>query len=139
MFLTFPHASFARASALGAGIDAHVRAGVDRAADWLASAGYEIVDAEPPQIAEVNAAWFDVIGADFAGVWPLMQQIATPAAIEFVQRILESGVMKFVDQPGQAAAWIARHQLGAAWAQFSRDHPIVLAPVCCERPWLVDG
>ena len=122
---------------LGAGIDAHVRAGVDRAADWLASAGYEIVDAEPPQIAEVNAAWFDVIGADFAEVWPLMQQIATPAAIEFVQRILESGVMKFVDQPGQEAAWIARHQLGAAWAQFSREHPIVLAPVCCERPWLV--
>ena len=40
---------------LGAGIDPHVRAGIDRAADWLADAGYEVVDAEPPQIAEATA------------------------------------------------------------------------------------
>ena len=38
----------------GAGIDPHVRAGVDRAADWLAQAGYDVVDAEPP-ISEVAA------------------------------------------------------------------------------------
>ena len=122
---------------LGAGIDPHVRAGIDRAADWLADAGYQVVDAEPPHIAEANQAWFDVIGADFAGVWPLMQQIAAPNAIEFVNAVLASGVMSFVDQPGQAQAWIARHRLGAAWAQYSQDHPIVLAPVCCERPWPV--
>lgn len=45
--------------------------------------------------------------------------------------------MAFVDQSRQAQAWIARHRLGAAWAQFSHDHPIILTPVCCERPWLV--
>ena len=39
---------------LGAGIDPHVRAGIDRAADWLADAGYEVVDAEPPQIGEAT-------------------------------------------------------------------------------------
>ena len=43
-----------------------------------------------------------------------------------------------MDQAAQLATWVALHQLGAAWAQFSQDHPVVLAPVCCERPWLVD-
>jgi Asp-tRNA(Asn)/Glu-tRNA(Gln) amidotransferase A subunit family amidase len=39
---------------LGAGIDPQVRVGVDRAAGWLADAGYHVVDAEPPQIAEAT-------------------------------------------------------------------------------------
>lgn len=47
-----------------------MRAGIDRSANGQAEAGYEVVDAEPPQIAEATKAWFDVIGADFAGVWP---------------------------------------------------------------------
>ena len=57
---------------VGAGIDPQVRAGIDRAADWLADAGYEIVDAEPPQIAEAVTAWFDDLGRrrhDVAGAW----------------------------------------------------------------------
>ena len=122
---------------LGAGIDAHVRAGIDRAADWLADAGYDVVDAEPPQIAEVAAVWLDVIGADFAGLWPLMEAVAGTGTLEFIGKGMAAGVLKIVDQAGQAAAWIARHRLAADWAQFSQEHPIVLAPVCCERPWPV--
>ena len=122
---------------LGAGIDPHVRAGVDRAADWLADAGYDVVDVEPPQIAEVAAVWFDLIGADITPMWPNLEPIAGDGAREFVDRFTTSGVMPPVDQAQQAAAWTARHGLGAAWAQFSEEHPIVLAPVCGEPPWLV--
>ena len=122
---------------LGAGIDPHVRAGIDRAAGWMADAGYDVVDAEPPLIAEANTAWLDLIGADLPGVWPLIQQVANPHGLEFMRVLLDSGAMTFADQPTQAAAWIARLQVGKAWAEFSKHHPIVLAPVCCERPWLV--
>jgi hypothetical protein len=38
--------------------------------DWLANAGYEVVDAEPPQIAEAAVAWFDAIWADVGTLWP---------------------------------------------------------------------
>ena len=81
-----------------------------RSANWLTDAGYEVIDAEPPHIAEVTTAWFDVIGADFAGVWPLMHQTTAPDAVEVVRRFLSAGVIKFVDQPGQAAAWMARNR-----------------------------
>lgn len=42
---------------LGGEIDPQVAAGVERAADWLTDAGYEVVDLEPPQIAEAVQAW----------------------------------------------------------------------------------
>ena len=122
---------------LGAGIDPHVRAGIDRAADWLADAGYEVVDAEPPQIAEATAAWVDAIFADVGTIWPSMEPLAGASVREFIDACLATGVFKPVDQAGQLAAWVAVYQLGAAWTRFLQEHPVVLSPVCCERPWVV--
>jgi amidase len=123
---------------VGAGIDPHVRAGIDRAADWLADAGYEVVDAEPPQIAEATAAWVDAIWAEVGILWPDLEPIAGPDQLEFVNACLAQGVFKHVDQAAQLAVWVAVYKLGAAWTQFLQDHPVVLSPVCCERPWVVD-
>ena len=86
------------------------------------------LDAAPPQLAEAAALWYQVMAADFFGAWPGMEPIAGAGALEFIPRIQTSGVSTPVDQAGQAAAWIARHALGAAWAQFSQEHPVVLAP-----------
>jgi amidase len=121
----------------GAGIDPHVLAGIDRAADSLADAGYEIVDAEPPQIAEATQAWVDAIWAEVGILLPNLEPIAGPDQLEFIGACLTQGVFKPVDQAAQLAVWIGVHQLGAAWGRFLQDHPIVLSPVCCERPWVV--
>jgi amidase len=122
---------------LGAGIDPHVRAGIDRAADWLADAGYEVIDAEPPQIGEATAAWVNTIYADVDTIWPHMEPIAGAGVRAFIDALRTAGVFKPVDQATQLAAWIAVYQLGAAWGQFLQEHPVVLSPVSCERPWLV--
>jgi len=122
----------------GAGIDPHVRAGIDRAAAGLADAGYEVVDAEPPEIAEVAAAWLEAIWADVGVLWPGMEPVAGADETEFVRACLAQGVFKPVDQAAQLATWVAVYGHGAAWTRFLQDHPVVLAPVCCERPWLVD-
>jgi amidase len=122
---------------LGGGIDPHVRAGIDRAAGWLANAGYEIIDAEPPQIAEAAAAWVDAIWAEVGLLWPNLKPVAGPEQLQFVEACLTQGVFKPVDQAAQLAVWVAVHKIGAAWTQFLRDHPVLLAPVCCERPWIV--
>jgi amidase len=123
---------------MGAGIDAHVRAGVDRAADWLADAGYDVVDAEPPQIGEAVAAWVDGLWAEVAVMLPGMEPIAGADELRFIQACIAKGVFKPVDQAKQLATWIAVHKIGAAWAQFLAEHPVVLSPVCCERAWTLD-
>ena len=122
---------------LGAGIDSHVRAGVDRAADWLADAGYEVVDAEPPQIAEATQAWVDAIWAEVGILWPGLEPIAGPEQLEFVNACLAQGLFKPVDQAAQLAVWVGVHKIGATWGQFLQDHPVVLSPVCSERPWVI--
>lgn len=122
---------------LGAGIDPQVRAGVDRAAGWLADAGYHVVDAEPPQIAEATEAWVEVMFADAGVTWPRMEPVAGNGLREFIEACFASGVGKPVDQAAQLAAWEAVHTIGAAWTAFLQEHPIVLSPVCCERPWIV--
>ena len=122
----------------GKGIDPHVRAGIDRAADWLAHAGYDMVDAEPPRIAEVAALWFDAMWAEVGGMWPEMAPIVGQDEAAFVKACLEQGMFKPVDQAGQRAAWTSVYAHASAWSRFLHDHPIILAPVCCERPWVVN-
>jgi amidase len=121
----------------GDGIDPQVRAGIDRAAGWLADGGYDVVDAEPPQVDEAVTAWCDAIWADAGVMWPQMEQIAGTDETRFVAECLAQEVFRPVDQAAQLATWVAIHQIGAAWTQFAEAHPVVLAPVCCERPWLV--
>jgi amidase len=122
---------------LGAGIDPHVRTGIDRAADWLADAGYEVVDAEPPQIGEATHAWVEAIFADVGTIWPGMEPVAGDGVRAFIDACFAKGVATTVDQAAQLHAWVAVYGLGAAWGQFLQEHPIVLSPVCCERPWVV--
>lgn len=122
----------------GAGIDPHVLAGIARAADWLADAGYEVVDAEPPRVLDVAQSWFDGIWADVGAMWPEMQPITGPGECGFVNACVDAGVFKPVDQAAQRAAWATIYQQASDWNQFFEDHPIVLSPVCCERPWLIN-
>lgn len=122
----------------GGGIDPQVRAGIDRAAGWLADAGYEVVDAEPPAIPAVAQCWFDAIWADVGALWPSMAPITGPGELGFVNAALAAGVFKPVDQAAQRAAWSAIYQHASAWNEFFAQHPVVLSPVSCQRPWLIN-
>lgn len=111
----------------GIGVDTHVRAGIDRAADWLADAGYEVIDAEPPQILEAAAAWADAIWADIGTIWPGMEPVAGADELEFVQACLAQGVFKPVDQggslrPGSACTSSARPGHGSSATTPSCSH-----------------
>lgn len=121
----------------GAGIDPHVLDGLDRTAAWLSDAGYDLVEAEPPDVLGAADDWYQAIGADFAQMWPGMEPIASAEQIAFVTACLEQGVFGPVDQTQQMAAWIAVHKHAAAWSEFLAEHPVVLSPVCCERPWTI--
>jgi amidase len=122
---------------LGDAVDPHVLAGIDRAAASLADAGYEIDEAEPPELGEAMKLWFDLMWADFPGIWTLIEAISGDGLRDFVDAIRAGGGYYDVDQAAAAATWAARHRIGAAWSRFAATYPIVLAPVCCERPWLV--
>jgi amidase len=122
---------------LGAGSDPHVRAGIDRAAAWLSDAGYDLVSAEPPRLLDAVTAWADAIYADVAQIWPHIEPAANAELAAFFNACVTEGAFTPVDQAKQLATWTPIHQIGAAWSEFQHAHPIILAPICCERPWTV--
>jgi amidase len=122
---------------LGAGVDPQVSDGVDRAAEWLAAAGYEVVDAEPPGVDEAVATWVDLMFADVAQTWPGLEPVAGNGIRAFLEACIDHGVFRPVDQAAQLNAWMDADRLGVAWAAFLQEHPIILSPVSCERPWIV--
>ncbi|MEO8669532.1 MAG: amidase family protein, partial [Bauldia sp.] len=109
-----------------------------RAAGWLSDAGYDVVDAEPPQVGEAMQAWVDAIWGDIGQVWPQMSQVAGQGLVGFIDALVAKGLFKPVDQAAQMATWVGIHKIGAAWSQFLAKHPIILSPVSCEKPWPVD-
>jgi amidase len=118
-------------------VDAHVRAGLERSAALLADAGYSVSELELPGLSELFDAWFTLLGTDFFGMWPMLKPAAGRGLLDFVERVDESGVMKPAPPEKLSGAWMARHRLGAEWGKLQSDYPVILAPVCCERPWRV--
>src|SRR5581483_9131425 len=84
---------------------------------------------------ETMQAWVDAIWADIGVLWPSLKPIAGKGVLAIIEALLAKGMFKPVDQAAQLGVWIKIHQLGAAWAEFLRDHPIILSPVCCEPAW----
>jgi amidase len=119
---------------LGGGVDPHVRAGVERAAAWLDDAGYAVDEVEPPDVLDAVGAWMTVVGADVRMIWPHLQPLVGEGAAAFVGAMLAAPPLQG-DRGDELAAWQARLRIGAAWAAFACEHPVVLAPVACERPW----
>jgi amidase len=122
----------------GLGIDPHVAAGVDRAADWLSDAGYDVVAVEPPRIVETMQAWVDAIWNDVQLLWPQLKPISGAGVVNFIEALLARGLFKPVDQGKALETWVAIHQLGVAWSEFLASHPVILSPVSCERAWPIN-
>src|SRR5262249_30186617 len=72
-------------------------------------------------------------------MWPGMKPITGDGECGFVEACLAQGVFKPIDQAAQRKAWAEIYQHAADWNQFFQDCPIILSPVCCERPWLINA
>lgn len=124
---------------LGVGVDPQVAAGVERAARLLAEAGYDVVEAAPPLVAEAVATWVTLISADMAVLWPTMAPAAGPSLHRFIETAISRGVMRGDVPPAEVTtAWITRQAIANAWAAFALDHPVILGPVATVRPWAID-
>jgi amidase len=116
---------------LGMGVEPGVAAGVSLAADWFSDAGLEVVETEPPLLAEAVALWNQLAGAD----WPSRWQEFEPLSGEALRQCVQAENVRAIDQDEQRQALIARHMIGQAWARFSEAFPVLLAPVCAEPAW----
>ncbi|GAA4286386.1 amidase [Georgenia daeguensis] len=120
----------------GHGTARQVRAGVRRAAEALADAGYAVDEVEPPGIDAAADALLVMLSTP--GTRLGYEQVMRPAAPDPVRRFMTD----FFEAAGSPDAWaaelafITRQTLLRQWGEFQETRPLIVAPVATEVPAL---
>jgi len=106
---------------------AGIRQLIDRAAAYLSSAGYEVVEMEPPSIMEPARGWFSVLLTELQGtVGPLVEKGGSEDLRRIFGWYYEIG--KILDLEGYRDGLADRTRMMRAWSLFLDDYPLVLTP-----------
>lgn len=119
---------------LGWGVDDDVRAGVDRAAQSLADAGWELVDLEPPLLEEAAVLWRRLACTDMLLTLDpaLLPEPLGRSATAFL-RDSTAAARPYESARDYAAAWARRAVIAAEWRRLQVDVPVILGPVSTRR------
>ncbi|WP_345800007.1 amidase family protein [Microbacterium sp. AZCO] len=119
---------------LGWGVDDDIRNGVDRAAAALATAGWEVVEVEPPLLEEAAILWRRLACTDMLltlGPGRLPEPLGR-SATAFL-RDSTAAARPFETAAEYASAWARRAVIAAAWRRLQTDVPVILGPVSTRR------
>ena len=101
------------------------RAAVMEAGRALESAGWEVAEAEPPELERVSEIWANVMNMDFQ---PLLEQLAMVMSDPLV-KALQSTFEGFDFSPLQLLqTHTERNRLSRAWSEFFETYPFVVGP-----------
>lgn len=118
--------------------DPAVVAAVEQAGRWLQQAGCEVVEVEPPHFEEAAELWRTLVMAD-------MRAFALPAVEASGDVGVRSALRGYLhrapalDAAGLLRAQARRFSIARAWSVFLAEHPLLLLPVCWQRPFPIDA
>jgi amidase len=111
----------------GQPLDRAVADAVRGAADALSNAGYDVVEACPPQYEEAIYSWAElVVGDQRYGADQLLPLLDSDARHYF--SLFTDGVPPFASSFEMSEAFLRRHRIGLAWSAFLEEHPIIVGP-----------
>lgn len=108
-----------------------VVAAVRQAGAWLADAGYQVEETEPPSLAEAHELW-NLIGNDEARqfMWPAIEAFGDEGVRRSFGWMLDASPV--LDHAAHLKAFAKRATLVRRWQQFMQRYPLVLTPVSGE-------
>jgi amidase len=119
----------------GLGTSPQVAGGVRRAAEALAAAGYAVEEVEPPDVALAAETWMNLLGHDLRFMWQLMSPLVSEDANHFMSTLLST--QPEIDAMAYMQTFITRQAIGRAWSEFQAEHPLIVAPIATQPPFLV--
>jgi len=111
-----------------------VEAATRRAADALADAGYDVVEACPPRYEQVVEDWLTLLGTDLAAVLDQMRPIMGADGLAFVDTAFAHSP-PLRDATALSHLLTARDGLAREWAIFMEAHPLLLTPTWSTPPF----
>jgi amidase len=112
-----------------------VAAGVRAAGDALADAGYDVVEATPPQVEEAIDTWARWLIAEIGVLKPLLAMIMSPDAMSFLT--VAEAEYGGADGAAMLQLLMKRHEIARAWSLFAQEHPLVVGPTWTQPPFRV--
>jgi amidase len=107
--------------------DPHVKGLIDRAAGWLADAGYAVAEVEIPDVSAAWRLWCDLISTEIATLQ--LAQMREIGGRDFNQAIDGMlGLANILDGEGYMRAVASRTRLIRDWLAFLEAWPVILAP-----------
>lgn len=108
--------------------DPRILALVDRAADALADAGYEVVEAEVPDVSATWQLWCDLISTEIETLQAeAMRAMGSKPFVGALEGILHMATIR--DRAGYMQGVADRAAILRRWLMFLEDFPVILAPV----------
>jgi amidase len=111
----------------GGETDPAVSAAVGRAADALANAGYDVVEACPPRYVEACEAWARFLLGDFALILGQMSPMMGEDGRAFLEAFNQL-VPPLANAMAMSAIYLQRDGIARDWSMFVEGHPLVLTP-----------
>ena len=118
--------------------DPTVVAAVEQAAAWLAAAGYEVEEVEPPHFAEGAHLWRQLVMDD-------MRRGGAPAVTSMGDAGVRSAMAGYMsgltplDRDQTLEAMTRRFNICRDWAVFFEQYPVLLMPNCWQRQFPIDA
>jgi amidase len=110
-----------------------IAAAVRRAADALAGAGYDVVEAVPPSYEEVLETWGRWLFADIRAEEELLRTVMGPDGIRFLEFV--EPLYPPLDPAGLFAASVKRREIQRRWSVFLAEHSLILSPIWTQPPF----
>ncbi|HEY9499777.1 MAG TPA: amidase family protein [Terrimesophilobacter sp.] len=122
----------------GAVLDPEISRRLDETVSLLRGAGYDVVDGVPVDLRRAPELWAEITGTDL--VHTMLERaghLMIESGRQHVEQMfgavaLDGSVSSYND------AWIERHGLLVAWAAFSEQYPLIVAPVAGMPTPLLD-
>ena len=117
----------------GTTTDAGIAAGVRRAADALADAGCDVVEAVPPEYERTLVLWREILSVDLRQQRPLLDLVMGDDARAFLDAT--DAATPTIDLAGWGERLIERIALMGAWSQWFDDVDVVICPTWTRPPF----
>ncbi len=118
----------------GGSVDPAISDAVRRAADALANAGYDTVEACPPRYEEALEVWARFIMGDYASVLAELSPMVGADGLAFLNAFNET-VAPLEDTGAMSRLFAQRDGVARAWSMFMATHPLVLTPTWTQLPF----